>query len=174
MGHGMDRMQLLVAAVLTLFLVSASAHGATLQSGDVVVVDLDSFGAPGGGAIFLVDTATGAQTVLSSGGSFFNPTQIANDASGDLLVTHQNPGQVFRVDPATGAQTLVASGGNLINPWGIAIDAVGDLLVTDFTSNLIVRVDPTSGAQTVVSSGGNFADPLGLAVGPTGYLFVAG
>src|SRR6266540_1747499 len=106
----------------------------------------------------LATPATGAQTVVSSGGFFSGPTGIALAPNGDLLVVDVDAfggsGGVIRVDPATGAQTVVSSGGFFVDPVEIALAGNGDLLVTDYNAfgggGGVIRVDPVTGAQTVV------------------------
>jgi hypothetical protein len=76
--------------------------------------------------VIRVDPATGAQTTVSSGGSFDAPSGIALEADGDILVADVQAfadflGGVIRVDPATGAQTTVSSGGSFLNPFGVAV-----------------------------------------------------
>jgi NHL repeat len=64
--------------------------------------------------VIRVNPTTGAQATVSSGGSFVDPSGIAVEADGDILVADANAfgggGGVIRVDPATGAQTTVSSG----------------------------------------------------------------
>lgn len=66
-------------ALLALFLITlvmaAEAGAVTLSPGDILVADINAFGGPGG--IIRVDPVTGAQTTVSSGGSFVAPTAVA-------------------------------------------------------------------------------------------------
>jgi streptogramin lyase len=142
---------LLVPLLLLTLLAPASA--VTLAPGDILVSDYSAFGsqqATGPGGVIRVDPTSGAQTVISSAGSFSEPVRIAINANGDIFVSDQNNG-VFRVDSQTGAQTLVSAGGYFIAPFGIAIAANGDLLVAD-AGGSVLRVDPTDGTQTVVAT----------------------
>ena len=75
-----------------------------------------------------VDPVTGAQTVLSQGGSLSTPFGIAVDAAGRILVADTSAafggdgqGAVIAVDPVTGAQTILSRADNFINPSGIAV-----------------------------------------------------
>jgi len=137
----------------------------------IYVADADAFN---GGAVFRVDPATGAQTVISSGGSFHQPCGIAVEASGSILVGDRGGsgiiGKVIRIDPVTGQQTVLSSGGS---PCGIAIEPSGDFLVVDSLQNAIIRFDSITATQTVVSSGGFLADPTDLAFDSEGNIIVA-
>ncbi len=164
----------------SLWLGAGESAAVALNPGDIIVADYDAFGGPGG--VIRVDPVTGAQTTISSGGSFVQPFGIAIDAAGNLLVTDHlafgGSGGIIRVDPTTGAQTTISSGGSFVQPRGIAIDAAGNLLVADYAAfgggGGIIRVDPTTGAQTTIASGGSFVFGLyGIAIDAAGSLLVA-
>jgi Bacterial Ig domain len=158
------------AALAALALLPAAEVGAVeLNSGDILVADFNAFGGPGG--VIAVDSATGAQTTVSSGGSFVNPSGVALEADGDILVADTIAG-VIRVDPATGTQTTVSSGGSLGIARAVALEADGDILVAAIGGG-VVRVDPATGAQTTVSSGGSFVRPFGVALEADGRVLVA-
>jgi sugar lactone lactonase YvrE len=130
-----------------------------------------------GGQLILVDPATGTQTVISSGRFLSQPSGLAIDATGNLIVADQQAfgggGGLIRVDPVTGQQTAISSGGLFINPAAVVIDSLGQLIVTDFTSAAVIRVDPVTGTQSVISSGGFFTHPWGIAIDKTGNFVVA-
>ena len=72
----------------------------------------DQAGFPVG--LIAVDPNTGAQTAVSTGGLFSEPTYTAEAPNGQLYITDLNAfgtGAVFRVDPNTGQQFVVAKGG---------------------------------------------------------------
>ena len=56
----------------------------TLSPGDIVVLDREAFGFAGG--VFRIDPVSGAQTTVSSGGSFVAPFGVALEADNDILV----------------------------------------------------------------------------------------
>lgn len=158
--------------------------------GNLLVVDL---GTPdrADGAVIRVDPLTGRQSLVSSGGEFFDPTGIAVAPDGQLYVVdnhaRDDDGAVIRVDPRTGAQTLVTEGDLLDLPFGIAIERDGDLVVANRMASgavgsgclplgKVVRVDSGSGDQQLVAQGdelGELAWPLGLAVAADGGILVA-
>ena len=146
------------------------------------------------GAVIRVDPLTGRQSLVSSGGEFFDPAGLAVAPDGQIYVVDNrapdNDGAVIRVDPHTGAQTLVtersseAGRRELDLPFGIAIESDGNLVVSNRVlpnelplvcrvAGKVVRVNPLTGDQTRVSSDDRLAWPLGLAVRPDGDIVVA-
>jgi DNA-binding beta-propeller fold protein YncE len=164
------------------------------SDGNLVVADL---GVPNrkDGAVIRVDPLTGRQSLVSSGGEFFDPAGIAVAADGQLYVIDNrapdNDGAVIRVDPRTGAQTLVTERSDkpgrteLDLPFGIAIEHDGNLVVANRVSpdplplvchalGKVVRVDPVSGhQQRLHDTPGHIAWPLGVAIAPDGGIVVA-
>jgi DNA-binding beta-propeller fold protein YncE len=161
--------------------------------GNLVVADI---GVPNrkDGAVIRVDPLTGRQSLLSSGGEFFDPAGIAVAPDGQIYVADNrapdDDGAVIRVDPRTGAQTLVtersaAPGRKELDlPFGIAVESDGSLVVSNRVSpaslpllcqalGKVVRVNPATGEQVQVDAEGDIAWPLGLAVRPDGGIIVA-
>lgn len=171
---------------------------ALAPGGEVLVADLNAFGGPGG--VIRVDPRTGARTTLSEnlmpfgGPSFHDPSGIAIDGNGDLLIADRSAfegssGGVIRVSRETGVRTAVshnaapAGGPSFVEPAGIALAPNGDILVTDEdafagSSGGVIRVDPVTGARTVVSANGapaggpSFVEPVGVVLAPDGDLLV--
>ena len=161
--------------------------------GNLVVADI---GVPNrrDGAVIRVDPLTGRQSLVSSGGEFFDPAGVAVAPDGQLYVVDNrapdNDGAVIRVDPRTGAQTLVTQRsaepgrGELDLPFGIAFERDGNLVVSNRVSpgelppicqplGKVVRVNPVTGYQHGVAGDGHISWPLGLAVGSGGGVVVA-
>jgi DNA-binding beta-propeller fold protein YncE len=161
--------------------------------GNLVVADI---GVPNrtDGAVIRVDPLTGRQSLVSSGGEFFDPAGIAVAPDGQIYVVDNrapdNDGAVIRVDPRTGAQTLVTERSGepgrreLDLPFGIAVERDGNLVVSNRVSpgpipvpchalGKVVRVNPLTGVQDVVGNAGHIAWPLGLAVSSGGDIVVA-
>jgi hypothetical protein len=157
-----------VSAILILsFTRIEELAAATLTRNDILVVD-HLFG------VIQVDPATGAQTVVSTGG-FLNTSSnsargIALEANGQILVTDAAiamadgsiVGGVVRIDPTTGVQRLLTRGGLLNQPLSVAVEPDGHIVVTDRVG--VVRIDPVTGAQSLVSSGGNLSGPQGITI----------
>ncbi len=141
---------------------SFTVGGVNLVDGDILVVEMGLLGEDG--RVIRVDSTTGAQSVLSSGGYLINPKRIAVGPDGYAYVTNDNAAvvgsqgaSIIRIDPTSGAQTVVASGGYLTDPGGIAIDANGIIFTTDSVPGegpVMVRIDPGDGSQTVVPASG--------------------
>ncbi len=102
--------------VATLALLCAPA-AATAAAGDVYVADQNA-GPAGSGAIFRIEIATGATSVVSQGPPLADPTDMVFDTAGNLVVADEGAEAIYRVDPATGAAVAVAQGGQLADPWG--------------------------------------------------------
>src|SRR5262249_9684422 len=164
------------AGVTTKFLVMALVLSwvGYATAADLFVADQDALG--GGGAILRVDTRTGDQAVISSGGFFSHPTALVFLGK-DLIVADQDAvgstGAIIRVDVRSGQQTVISSGGNFINPGGITVDAHGTLIVADRESAKIIAVVPATGDQTVISSAGVLVSPISVVVDRDGTLVVA-
>jgi hypothetical protein len=150
------------------------------REGNLIVGDPQAFSL--GGAIFKINPATRAQTVVSQGQYFVDPRGVAVAANGDIFVADSDAfnyyGGVIKVNPVTGAQTPVyISPDQNAGPYYLTIAPSGDILISDVSGfgqlGGIIRINPVTGAWTVVSSGGNFVDPLGVAVATSGDIFVA-
>ena len=150
-----------------------AATAAQLRTPLAVVVDT-------GGNLFIADTQnhrirrvdflTGIITTVAGNGvggfsgdggpatatALWNPSGVAIDGAGNLLIVDQFNNRIRLVDAQTGIITTVAGTGTvgfngdnlaataaqLWNPSGVAIDAVGNLLIVDNVNNRIRRVGP--------------------------------
>jgi DNA-binding beta-propeller fold protein YncE len=164
----------------------ASPRGIAFESdGDILVADIHAFG--GSGGIIRVDPETGIRTIVSSntfpaGAPYFeNPSGIALEADGDILIGDvgctlecfspappavRRAGAVIRVDPETGRRTLLSANSfpegppEFENPLGITLREDGELIVADpdygapgsGLPGALIRVDPASGIRTLLSS----------------------
>jgi len=131
------------ALVAALLLASGATRAVSLVPGDLVVADWAA------NAIFRMDPTSGAQTVISSGGSIVEALDVAIGPGGDLFVANGESGSnIVRIDPATGAQSVLTTG--VTFPTGLVFDAAGELLVADSFFG-VRRVDPITGSVTTVS-----------------------
>jgi streptogramin lyase len=78
--------------------------------------------------------------------AFDNPTSVAVEPSGSLLVVENGAGKVDRVDPVTGAKTVVASG--LSRPYSVAVTSSAEILLS--IQGDVVRLGP--GTPQIVTS----------------------
>ena len=160
----------------------ASAY---LCQGDIVIADPNAGrnspgGSTGEGALFLINAATGAQTLISQGSLLTESVGVVVESNGMLVVADRVNG-IIRVDPSTGGQTLLPTGAGPSNDFfGIARDANGNFIVADSGLNFdkgvnlpagrILRIDKTTGAQTVIAPAqgvaNNIVHPYGVAIDP--------
>jgi sugar lactone lactonase YvrE len=165
------------------------------RNGDLLVADL---GQPNvkDGAVIRVNPYTGHQSLVSSGGLFFDPAGIAVAPDGSIYVIDNlfgpTGGIVIRVDPRTGAQQLIASNFNapglFDHSFGIAVDRDGSLIVANRSiagglplgcglAGSVLRVNPSNGTQSLLAGPSILPNllsyPVGLAVDSTGAVVVA-
>ena len=160
-------------------LITTLTHASLYEGGDIIVGDLTT------GSIIKVDPLSGAQTVISTGGSLVAPGGIAFDQNGDIILADLHAlggacpvgcGGVIRIDRTTGAQTVISSGGNFHNPFGIVVESNGNLVVSEEggpNPGKILRVDPVTGVQQILSTASVFRDPQSLALDDQGYILVS-
>jgi len=166
------------------------------RDGDLLVADL---GEPEvkDGAIIRVNPYTGRQSVVSSGGYFYDPAGITVGPDGSIYVidplfvddlVHPQGGLVIRVDPHTGEQTLVSSNfdvAHLFNyAFGIASRPDGRLLVANrslsgalsfpcVAAGSVLALG-SNGTQSLLGApGGLLSYPVGLAVDSDGSAIIA-
>ena len=118
----------------------------------------------GARALIRVDKASGAETIVSSGGHFVSPSGIAVSPDGHFLMADHGSDKVIHVDPGTGHQHVVSSGDHLQATIGIAVDSQGKILVVDMSGDKLIRIDPGTGVQGVIAQGGLLAGIRSVAV----------
>src|SRR3954452_23173673 len=155
------------AVVVCALFIPAGASAATLHPGDILVAGESG----AGGSVVQVDLASGAQTLVASGGALQDPWGIAVAQDGRIFVADDISG-VLSIDPATGAVTTVSSDPTF-GPLGLAFAPDGRLVVSDYVAGKIIAVDPSTGARTPIASGGGIERPSHLAVTTTGQIYVA-
>jgi hypothetical protein len=156
---------------LTAFSAGQARAGALV--GDLIVTDFSAYG--GNGGVIIVHPVTGVQTMLSSGGFFRDPWDVAIDPNNNpprIFVTDIVADAIIEVNPNTGLQTLRSAGGLITNPTGVEIGPGTDLYVTDSGTASLLRVDKNTGAQALLYAGPPFLSPFGVAVNKFGTVYV--
>ncbi|MDQ4040969.1 MAG: hypothetical protein M3141_04395 [Actinomycetota bacterium] len=155
----------------------------------------------GQGGVIRVDPSTGVRTLVSdnanpaqaSGPDFEDPTGVAVESDGDILVSDEDAygglGGVIRVNPTTGERSTVSENASPVDPdvdfgdpHAIAVKADGQIRVLDTQTGApngtLIGVDPSSGDRTLISDNANpvgvpdFARPLGLPAKPANPVYV--
>ncbi len=132
---------------------------------------------------------------LLDSASFYNPTGLAIDKTGNIFVADYLNNTIRQISPAglvttkAGAGTVGAANGpgtaaTFYFPRGIAVDANENLYIADEVNNLIRKIDPSGNVSTFAGSGvagstggmgatASFNGPAGVAVDAAGYVYVA-
>ena len=164
---------------------------------DIVVSDVETFGANNGGLI-RIDPATGGRATLSENNSpvggpdFETPEALEFEADGNIVVVDAFNVGVVRVNPVTGVRRVLSNNTTPVvpagapmfsQPTGIAVAANGMILVADIgtaplRNGAVILVDPTTGARATLSRNGapaggpNFDFPWELTVAANGDIYV--
>jgi hypothetical protein len=126
------------------------AIAATVLPGDLVVVDNQT------GAVLRVDPATGAQTFILGGPSFFD---IATEENGRFAATFTGitGSGAGEIDPVAASFTPLVTGDPWSSPLGVAAGKAGHILAADkfafvgcSTGGTVFDVDPASGTAIAV------------------------
>ncbi len=128
---------------------------------------------------------------------FKNPTRIAIDASGNLIVADRNTDRIRKVDLVHDTVTTIAGAENgwadntdpalakFADPSGVAIDAAGNIYVADKSNNRIRMIAANTLAVTTIAGDGTadlkdgpaataqFNHPIDIVINAAGDLFVA-
>jgi sugar lactone lactonase YvrE len=126
------------------------------------------------GTLYVSDTNSDAIHTVQPNGTvrlfargFGNqPSGMAYDLNGDLLLLNQGDGTLRRKD-AQNNVTFVASGLN--SPWAMVVLPNGDYLVTESNSQRVTRI--SGGVKSTFASG--LASPTGIAVDGAGNVYVS-
>lgn len=181
-----------------------SPGGITVDgSGNVYVADT-------GNHVIRKITSTGDVTTRAGSGaigqtddnylvaSFWSPTAVALDSSGNLYVADRENFSIRKISTGNvvstiagqgatrgAADAIVLSSARFAGPWGVAVDGSEDVFVSDSLNQKIRRIDVSSGAVSTFAGSGSagysdgtgtgaqFRYPAGLSFAPSGNLYVA-
>jgi sugar lactone lactonase YvrE len=157
----------------------------------------------------LIREITSAGTVLTLAGSgiqgstngtgtsasFFDPTGVAVDSSGNVYVADSGNNMIRKIASGGIVTTLAGSGApgstnglgsnaSFNVPMGVAIDSSGNVYVADASNNMIRKVTASGNVTTLAGTGlqgstngsgsnATFFDPHGVAVNSSGDIYVA-
>ncbi|WP_458762497.1 NHL repeat-containing protein [Cupriavidus basilensis] len=148
----------------------------------------------------VVTTLAGSTTAGSADGtgaaaSFWGPTGIAVDASGNVYVGDSTNNRIRKITPAGVVATLAGTNtrgstngsgafASFSNPHGVAVDASGNVYVADSGNNQIRKITPAGNVTTLAGSStagfangtgvsASFSNPIGVAVDASGNVYVA-
>jgi serine/threonine protein kinase, bacterial len=127
--------------------------------------------------------------------TFYYPTGVTVDASGNLYVTDLGGNTIREVSSVGVVTTIAGTGGTgsqngpastctFSEPSGVAIDGSGDLFITDASNNKIREISSGGTVSTFAGSGSigsadgtgtaaSFYYPYGIAIDGSGNLYVA-
>ncbi|MEI7727912.1 MAG: T9SS type A sorting domain-containing protein, partial [Bacteroidota bacterium] len=127
---------------------------ALIDQNTVVICDAGSFGG-GTDNVYKINLATGALTVLSTGGSISIPSGL--DFQGGKLYVVNNNGtrKILDIDNTTGAQTIL-TGSSMTQPWGLMVVPSGVPVTKTVQNVTIINGQSTcyNASHTITVAGG--------------------
>jgi len=139
--------------------------------------------------------AEGSSDGIGAAASFYNPTGVAVDASGNVYIADTKNNKIRKITLGGIVSTFAGSGiqgsadgsgtaAQFYGPQGVAVDASGNVYVADSGNNKIRKITPagdvstwagsgTQGSDDGTSAAASFYKPTGIAVDASGNLYVA-
>lgn len=180
---GADRIQRFDAKGTLVSVFATAGAGAVDAPYGIVVAGEEVFVADSANNRIQVFTTSGSHVRTLGGagtgaGQFSQPTALAVDGDGNLLVADTNNHRVQRIASQTGAWLQTIAEGGVTNPRGVAVDAAGTVFVADTGGHRIRSFSSTgtAGVSWGVFGPGNgqMSAPQGLSADPvTGEIVVA-
>jgi serine/threonine protein kinase, bacterial len=138
--------------------------------------------------------AVGSNDGAGSSATFYYPTGVTLDPSGNIYVTDLGGNTIRKVTPGGAVSTVAGSGATgsangpagtatFSSPTGVAVDKSGNLYIADASNNKIRKITPGGVVSTFAGSAQGSADgtgsaasfyyPYGIAIDASGNLYVA-
>ena len=140
-------------------------------------------------------TTQGSADGTGSAASFYGPSRLAINASGDIFVADSGNNEIreitqtgvvttFAGSTSPGSADGTGAAASFDAPQGVALDSAGNLYVADTGNNEIRKITPAgvvttfagstvAGNQNGTGTAASFATPYGIAVSSTGTIYVA-
>jgi sugar lactone lactonase YvrE len=112
-------------------------------SGNVFVANAEAFIEPGigtPGAVYEILADGGYTTVKTLGGGFIDPTGVAVDVSGNVVVADPGNHAIYEALASGGFATVKTLGSGFGDPVGVAVDASDNVFVIDGTTGAVQEI----------------------------------
>ena len=188
---------------------SISAYSVAVDNaGDIFIADADNqrIREVNAGGVISTAAGTGSRGFSGDGGAataapFMQPTSIALDAAGDIVIAELGNARVRRIDATTGVISTIAGGdgyaalgdgglavnANAGEPCSVRFDAAGNLYFVDLENAVVRRIDATTSIITTVAGNGTngfsgdggpatsaeLNEPVALAIDGQGNIFIS-
>jgi len=138
--------------------------------------------------------SSGKSLGIGAAASFYNPTGVAVDTSGNVYVADKSNHRICKINSAGNVTTLAGNGlagssdGKGLNayfyqPSGVTVDVRGNVYVADYGNNKIRKITPDSIVTTIagqdysgqtdgIGSNASFYYPIALSLDSIGNLYV--
>jgi sugar lactone lactonase YvrE len=133
---------------------------------------------------------SGSADGTGTAASFFSPTGIALDASGNVYVADSGNSEIRKITSAgvvttlTGTDETTGLPARFVVPEGVTVDASGNVYVAETFINTILKItsagvvttlagSDSSGSTDGTGTAATFTDPVGIAADASGNVYVA-